>query len=257
MTRLPRRVLLRWTGLAALAACSPSSPGPTSATPAPGTTSPSTAPSPTRPRTASPAAAVDLAMVCRDAWGARAPVGPARDHTIRRLTVHHSATPTTTTVTGPAHLRAYQAFHMDDRGWTDIAYHVAVDRAGVVYELRDWRTVGDTSTAYDPTGHFLLLLDGNFDEHDVSDAQLQGAAAVLAWAADHFAVDLADTRAHRDLASTACPGDALYHRMEELLAAASAIRTTTGVQRSPRCGPEASAAVSTLESTGTVPALLR
>lgn len=33
-------------------------------------------------------------------------------------------------------LRSWQRFHMDTRGWSDIAYQEAIDQAGNVYELR-------------------------------------------------------------------------------------------------------------------------
>lgn len=196
-------------------------------------------------------------MVCRDAWGARAPVEDAlQGHTVRQLTVHHSAAAATDPTQGPGHLRGYQAFHMDDRGWPDVAYHVAVDRAGVVYELRDWATAGDTGTNYDPAGHFLLLLDGNFDEHDVSEPQLATAAHVLAWASDHFAVGLDTVSGHRDHADTACPGDALYARMGDLVDAAATLRDGGPVELARRCGPEAAAAVHAVEQGQPVPALL-
>lgn len=189
-----------------------------------------------------------VTLVCRDAWGARPAAGTARPHTIRRLTVHHSARPATDDAQGPAHLRDYQAFHMDDRGWSDIAYHVAVDRAGVAYRLRDWDTVGDTGTSYDPAGHFLLLLDGNFDAHAVPEPQLRTAAHVLAWAAGHFDVGLETISGHRDHAVTACPGDALYARLDELRESAVAVRTGRGVVLDPRCGPEVADAVARLEA---------
>lgn len=258
MTGPSRRQALRWLGGAAalLAACTGrSTSGPT----ATGRTStavptaaeapdPSPTATPTPDTTATPRAVVP--MVCRDAWGARAPSGPMVPHTIRQLTVHHSAAAATDTTQGPAHLRGYQAFHMDDRGWGDIAYHVGVDRAGVVYRLRDWDVVGDTGTDYDPTGHFLLLLDGNFDDHDVTEAQLDAAASVLAWAAEHFGVALDTVSGHRDHASTACPGDALYARLDDLRGRAGALAAAGSVRLVDRCGPAAAAAVAELEAGG-------
>jgi len=194
-------------------------------------------------------------MVCRDAWGARPPNRDAPPHTIGQLTVHHSAAAATDITQGPGHLRGYQAFHMDDRGWPDIAYHVAVDRAGVVYRLRDWDTVGDTGTDYDPSGHFLLLLDGNFDAHDVTEEQLAAAAEVLAWASGHFGVGLDTVSGHRDHASTACPGDALYARLDELRSRALEVAAAGPVELADVCGDRAAEAVAQLEQGG-VPDLL-
>lgn len=258
MTAPSRRRALRWlggAGAALLAACSgapatrPSS-SPTSGSGPTPPTPPDPAPTATTaPATTAPATATTVPIVCRDAWGARPPSTAMVPHTIRQLTVHHSAAAATDTTQGPAHLRGYQAFHMDDRGWADVAYHVGVDRAGVVYRLRDWGVVGDTGTDYDPTGHFLLLLDGNFDAHDVTEEQLEAAARVLAWASQHFDVALDTVSGHRDHASTACPGDALYARLDDLRR--RAVDVATGpVELAERCGPEAAAAVAELEGGG-------
>jgi N-acetylmuramoyl-L-alanine amidase. len=60
-----------------------------------------------------------------------------------------------------AALRSWQTFHMDSRGWSDIAYQEAVDNDGNVYVLRGLGTTsganGDTATnaAY---GALLLIL---------------------------------------------------------------------------------------------------
>lgn len=250
---------MRWLGggvAALLAACTgrpASAPSPTGAgtpaTPTPTTTGPASS-TPSDPAATTSAAVTTVPIVCRDAWGARPPAGDAPSHSIRQLTVHHSAAAATDTTQGPGHLRGYQAFHVDDRGWPDIAYHVAVDRAGVVYRLRDWDTVGDTGTDYDPAGHFLLLLDGNFDAHDVTKEQLEAAARVLAWAAAHFDVGLETVSGHRDHASTACPGDALYARLDELRARAVDVAAGGPVELDEVCGPRAEEAVAELERGG-------
>lgn len=253
MSGLRRRELLRWAALAGLAACQPVRRPPI----APGTAASPTAPVPTgspqstEPQSTAPppVAPVVVPMVCRAAWGARPAGTGLQPHTVTRLTVHHSAVAARDTTQGPGHLRDYQAFHVDGHGWPDIAYHVAVDRAGVAYQLRDWATVGDTGTAYDPTGHFLLLLDGNFEEHDVSGPQLAAAARVLAWAAGHFGVGLDTVSGHRDhTPDTACPGDALYARLGELADVAATVRAAADPVLAMRCGDRAREAVAALEA---------
>jgi hypothetical protein len=58
-------------------------------------------------------------------------------------------------------LRGWQDYHMDDRGWSDIAYQVAVDQAGRVWTLRGLQTRSgangdeDANLAY---GAALLVL---------------------------------------------------------------------------------------------------
>lgn len=264
---MDRRQVLRLGALGALGAlagcrseappaAAPPAPTPESTALTPPATPTETTPPEREEPSPAPVATAALPLVCREAWGAREPAGPLTSHTIRQLTVHHSAAVASDPTQGPGHLRGFQAFHMDDRGWPDIAYHVGVDRAGVAYQLRDWDTVGDTGTDYDPAGHFLLLLDGNFDEHDPSEEQMATAARVLAWASAQFDVGLDTVSGHRDHASTACPGDALYARLPQLHDAAATLRATGPVELVLRCGPDAAAAVAAVES-GEVPPSLR
>lgn len=254
MSRLSRRRLLQLGLVAGAAACTPSNPTATpTASPTPeassGPSSPAAAvtPSPTPTPTPTSTPGVDVPLVCRDAWGASPPGDGMTPHRVARLTVHHSAAAATDLTQGPGHLRGYQRYHVDTQGWPDIAYHVAVDRTGVAYDLRDWSRVGDTGTEYDPTGHFLLLLDGNFDTHDVTDAQFDTASRLLAWASTHFEVGLDTVSGHRDHAATSCPGDALYRRLGELVDAASNWLDAGGVTLTQACGPEVDTAVAALE----------
>jgi hypothetical protein len=126
------------------------------------------------------------------------------------MTVHHTAAPLTSNTRAPARIRSHQAFHIDGRGWADIAYHFIVDANGHIYEGRPVTAVGDTGTNYDPTGHLLVCAEGDFDQHAITGAQLAAVADVLAWGASQFGVDPATIRGHRDWASTSCPGAAFY-----------------------------------------------
>ena len=76
-------------------------------------------------------------------------------------------------------MRAHQEFHQTDRGWPDLAYHFAIDRDGNIYEGRSTEFRGDTATSYDPTGHFLVVLEGNFDVETPADPQLQSLTDLL------------------------------------------------------------------------------
>ncbi len=162
-------------------------------------------------------------LVCRAAWGAQSPRSGGRAHTISRLTVHHSAGTLADGDDPTRHLRSYQSTHMGSKGWVDIAYHVAVDRAGTAYELRSTAIAGDTATNYDPAGHFLVLAIGNFEEQDPTEAQLDGVARLLRWGADNFGAPLSSVTGHRDHASTACPGRGLYTQLAEVRRRAEAI----------------------------------
>jgi N-acetylmuramoyl-L-alanine amidase-like protein len=160
--------------------------------------------------------------------------------------IHHSAALLDDNRQAPAHFRNHQRYHQD-QGWPDIAYHIGVDRNGNCYELRDTAIAGDTFTSYDPTGWLLVLAEGNFDEQQPSDAQVRSVAAVLAWGASAFGVD--EIAAHRDVAATECPGDALYAFLEDgsLEAQVDALMGSGGVTLDRWCGPEAVARVDEIE----------
>lgn len=221
------------------------------APPAPSTTEPpttlppdTTAPQPPTPAT--PAGPVWTPLVCRAAWGARPAAAGGAAHTIQRLTVHHSAFILEANSAAPQHLRDYQNLHTYDRGWIDIAYHVAVDAHGHIYELRSTDIAGDTATGYDTTGHFQLLAIGDFTRQDPTEEQLDGLAKALAWAAARFGVPLATISGHRDHASSACPGTSLYPRLGELRSRAEVYAGRS--ELTVRCGQEGASLVSAIES---------
>lgn len=145
----------------------------------------------------------------REDWGARPPeTSRMVPHTVEQLTIHHAGTQSGTT--GPAQFRGWQNWHMDGQGWPDIAYHLIVGIDGTVYEGRDPVYRGDTGTSYDTTGHFLVVVEGNFDVEEPTDAQIESLTRILAWAAQEYGVSPETIAGHRDYAATTCPGDHLY-----------------------------------------------
>lgn len=195
----------------------------TTSTTSTSTTTPSPDPPPEPTTTTAPQPPGPAGMVCRAAWGAQPARDGGRPHTISRLMVHHSAVVLSDGDDPTRHLRQYQSTHMRANGWVDIAYHVAVDRAGTAYELRSTAIAGDTATGYDPAGHFLILAIGNFEEQSPTAAQLDGVARLLRWGADSFAAPLSSVTGHRDHAATACPGGMLYPQLPELRRRAEAM----------------------------------
>lgn len=208
-----RRGLLRLAGAAGLAtvvaACSAGR-APADDSAAPTQTS---APEVVPPITPSPARqpAVIPGQLCRDGWGAQ----PARPggvpHTPARMTIHHTAVVLGDNRNIFERLRQHQRYHQDQLGWSDIAYHLGVDRHGNIYQMRDPQIKGDTQTNYDPAGHFLVVVEGDFDQETVTAAQLDSAARAFAWSAATFGISPETLAGHRDVAhGTACPGANLY-----------------------------------------------
>ena len=99
---------------------------------------------------------------------------------------------------------------MDGRGWGDLAYHFIVGIDGTVYRGRNVQYRGDTGTNYDPDGHFLIVLEGNFDNVDPTGEQLRSLDLLSAWAIETYGISTGRIAGHRDYASTSCPGASLY-----------------------------------------------
>lgn len=155
-----------------------------------------------------PNRALTLEVIPREGWGGAEPRGEFRSHGLDRLTVHHSGSPLSQN-TGPAVFRGWQSYHFS-LGWPDIAYHYIVGRDGLVYAARPEWAVGDTATEYDPTGHFLVVVEGDYDLLVPSENQLEALARILAWAAETYDIDPVTLTGHRDHAATSCPGETLY-----------------------------------------------
>jgi len=153
-----------------------------------------------------------IEVIDRTSWGAEPVRGPLTNHEIEHITIHHSDS--SLSVTGPAQFRSWQAWHFH-LGWPDIAYHFIIGRDGNVYEGRPYTAVGDTATEYDPTGHLLIVVEGNFDEVEPTTEQVEALAQMVAWGSVQFDVDVGTVMGHRDLAATSCPGDNLYALIQD------------------------------------------
>ena len=104
-----------------------------------------------------------------------------------------------------AWIRAIQRFHMDTRGWQDIGYSWIVDRYGVIWEARG-NVVGAHTKAHNRTGLAIAYLgDGG---RPVPPEALRS----IRYLADNLArtYPITTVRGHRDVGSTACPGEWLY-----------------------------------------------
>lgn len=83
----------------------------------------------------------------RSAWNARPPNGGPGSLTVSRVkgaVIHWPGTSSKTPIHSKeavaSALRGWQNYHMDNRGWSDIAYQVAVDQTGRAWTLRGLRT---------------------------------------------------------------------------------------------------------------------
>lgn len=136
---------------------------------------------------------------------------------ITSITLHHEGSPEPLRPTDNpvAMLRALQSWSASDRNWWDVPYHYLIDLDGRIYEGRDWHYMGETNTTYNPAGHLLISVMGNYDRQEPTPAELNAIADVMAWAVEKFHVPLDSIRGHYQYAETGCPGKNLRKYLED------------------------------------------
>lgn len=161
----------------------------------------------------------NVEFISRAEWGAKPPVLPMRAHTLTRLTIHHTGTSQNPARSVSEKLQGLQLFSQRDDSlasgrrkpaWADVPYHFYVAVDGAVGEGRDWRYAGDSNTAYDPAGHLLVVVEGNFQRDTLTSAQRATLDALVPALARHFGIAADMLASHRDYADTECPGAYLY-----------------------------------------------
>lgn len=138
-------------------------------------------------------------------------------HEITRITLHHSGSPEPLRPEDDPveKLRGLQSWGASARNWWDVPYHYLIDLDGTIYEGRDHRFMGETNTTYDPSGHFLISVIGNYNRQEPTPAQIDAITDLMTWAALTYDVPLSEIGGHSDWANTNCPGDHLQKYLDD------------------------------------------
>jgi N-acetyl-anhydromuramyl-L-alanine amidase AmpD len=164
-------------------------------------------------------------MLSRAEWQAAPPVLEMKTHRIDHITIHHTAVKQNPQRSLADKLKSLQKFSQNPGtlgsgkakpAWPDVPYHYYIDCHGQIGEAREVKFVGDTNTAYDPTGHALVVLEGNFEEEQPTAAQLAALREMVAWLAARYQVAPDRVGGHQDFAQTLCPGKNLQALLPEL-----------------------------------------
>jgi hypothetical protein len=171
---------------------------------------------------------------------------------VQKLIVHHTAGENRDP-DPPATIRAMYYYHAVTQGWGDIGYNFLVDAEGRVYEGRYSGAAGDMGELVDGTpgeddgrrgvtaahaygynsGTVGVALLGTLTEEDTQSAARVTLEEFLAWQAERHELDprgegvyvnpvtlasrtLPNILAHRDVASTDCPGALFYTTLPQL-----------------------------------------
>jgi hypothetical protein len=140
-------------------------------------------------------------------------------------------------------MRSIYAYHTVTRGWGDIGYNVIVDRFGRMFEGRYGglasTVIGAHAGGFN-TYTFGVSMLGNYDTVAVPQATVNAVSEIIAWKFGLYGIDpngsttlvsggggtakyaagtpvgLPTIFGHRDVGSTACPGDYGYARLGEI-----------------------------------------
>jgi hypothetical protein len=168
-----------------------------------------------------------VAIASRESWGA-APghADNPLDVPVSDVFVHHEGggiRPATMTVAQEAAaMREIQGYAMS-HGYSDFPYGVGVFGSGRAYEGRDLGFVNggtteeEAATAAHNATSIAVVWVGNYQTQTPTDAQIQTTAEVIQLA--HLAGTVSwppNIEGHRDVYSTACPGNNAYLKLPDL-----------------------------------------
>lgn len=106
-------------------------------------------------------------------------------------------------------VRNIRNYHVNTLGWADIGYAYLFDRYGNVYVGRGRYRALAHASGYNTTWLGVAFLGGH-DSH-VSDEAKQAAAGLRRWLMNEGGMtSMRSVNGHRDIGSTACPGNLLH-----------------------------------------------
>jgi N-acetylmuramoyl-L-alanine amidase len=157
----------------------------------------------------------DIIIVTREEWGAREPREPLANISVpvNMTFIHHSAGSWHGTTPSECirQVRSIQDFHMDERGWSDIAYSFLICEDGRVYEGRGWTAEGAHTLGYNKVSLGICII-GDYTSRLPAPGAIAAAKHLLqsgihkGYLTHHY-----ELFGHRDgRVGTDCPGDALY-----------------------------------------------
>lgn len=172
-----------------------------------------------RPATILDAISTEMTLIRRSSWDRTPPnrdrLNPAGRYS--RITIHHEGTnpfyaTSHTYVARELHtvLSSHRA-----RRYGDIAYHLAVDYIGRVWEARSLSYEG-AHVMSNNEGNIGVLLLGNFERQRPSTSQLAAMNDLIVVLRRTCGIRSSRVYGHRDLSPSACPGRQLYPYVAQL-----------------------------------------
>lgn len=99
-------------------------------------------------------------------------------------------------------------FHVEKRGWPEIAYHIAINDAGDISFLNEIEEK-TYHNSIDNTNTIGIVVLGNYQDYEPSEKAIKSIKAVTD--ALCMTLKIKGIKGHRDYKATACPGTYLYY----------------------------------------------
>jgi len=152
-----------------------------------------------------------LPVIKRAEWGSASIDTSFSTHKIKYITVHHGGVEYKKGEDPYKHVKDLQTWSRKEKKWVDIPYHFMISPDGKIFEARPVNIPGDTNTEYDPTGHALVEVMGNFEVQEFPKAQYKSMIGLIKFLSEKFDVPVNRIKTHRDYSNmTVCPGKNVY-----------------------------------------------
>ncbi len=147
-----------------------------------------------------------------------------------RVDMHHTFFPAHADYRGLDSIEAMARFHVEERGFADIAQHVSIAPDGTIWTGRDWNLTPASVGGVLNQGVFMLEMIGNFDAgHDrLEGDQLAATILVIRSVQRRFRLPPESLLFHREvpLTTKTCPGTSVEKPAILALIRAGAARTS-------------------------------
>lgn len=156
-----------------------------------------------------------LSINPRSSWSARTPTSLIYASLDQGIVFHWNGPPLGAYSEPSDIIYGTQGFHMNIKGWSDIAYNYAIDRFGTVHEGRGL-DIRNAASGTDWSNSSLLAVELLMGDGDIFDERFKSAMIKIAkW----YTITLgrvATFYGHRDIVATDCPGNAIYSFIQQL-----------------------------------------
>lgn len=133
---------------------------------------------------------------------------------INAVHMHHTWRPNHAQDRGHDSVVSMWRFHTRDRGWSDIAQHVTIDKHGTIWTGRDWNSPPVSAVGHNgnrSVGPFMFEMIGDFDvgKDPFEGDQREAVLRVIALVQRRFDLPPEALRFHNEMASKTCPGSGI------------------------------------------------